>query len=254
LVEDPVTEVLELSPSVSITITRGVAIDFDAIVGDAAVDRLCRVGRVPDHLRDETREWARWTIIMMAIVRFEREDPAGNWFTRKQLRSALVALRRQLKSDKPVQFAPWLRAECYYIERARLFHHCLGVAWWHPADRSTFPKVVTLMEAADSRVRAVISNPLEFIKLIEDALDVLRRAPERTSEWYARESRCYSSRGVVENSLGFWSKTLGRSDVISDQLVAFVDAMLRVCGIPKDQVRAVRAQIEAAKARGMSSD
>lgn len=245
------TQTIVLSKGVTLSVVRGSdATDFDASLGDEVIDRLCHMGDIPAELRTAVSEWARLTAIEIAVLLFDRADEAGSWFTRKQLRTALVALRRRLKRGGAMAVEPWLQEELYAILGAKMKCERLGTPLWRPTHDAPVDVLNQILDERDRRVDAALGDRAALIALIEEVIDALKGAPERTREWFAREGQIKPiSRAVAENAMRFWTDKLGRPEGISDGLVAFAELALSIFGVPRKEVRAVRALLESAHAR-----
>jgi hypothetical protein len=75
-----------------------------------------------------------------------------------------------------------------------------------------------------------------LLALLDDAVVVLRAAPERTSEIMARRGRLDPVVPLVTRSIGaFWTGMLGRRDDDLKALVALAHVVWRLIGQPKDE-------------------
>jgi hypothetical protein len=232
---------------------RGKTFDFDAVVDDGSVGRLCHAASSPPEMRDRLAQWVRLTAIFVAQEKFEREDDAGAHFTRQQLRTALRKLARPARQGNVVTIPSWLQEQLYIIQRARLFHVRLGYPCWHPVSETSAQKVSAILAEADDRVFRSLSEPAELTALIDDALDTLRWSKPRPSEAAAREGQRKSEIVIVTDAaLSFWIGTLERPPSASDKLIAFADGALREFGIKLRSASAVRAHVEAAFERRRS--
>ena len=225
-------------------------VDIDAEVDSSAVEDIGRLVDVPSEQLPRLARQLRAILVGQALVIVDSDRHRGRHFTRIQLLSELENLASLPRGASPPPLPPWLIDELARIEAKRaLGEDGIGpLALLNPSAKLVI-KIRRLHRLAGERVDSSLQDADRLRSLGVDARRFVTATPETPRELLATKRALNPRKArIAMEVFALWTTTLGRPATVTKLMVAFADAIYRLCGF-KMRSDAVKQQLVAVQRR-----
>jgi hypothetical protein len=215
---------------------RDGCLDFDAGVTPSEVERIAALAQVSKDQIKPLAACLRAILLSYAMSVSNRDKTTGRHFTRRQLLDAISKLTQQRECNEPPAVPSWLVGELVGIEAHRVIEAKLGRQTRLDLSNDELHHMLAVraqaFEHAEKRVEDSLNDPGALLELATDAHRAVSARSDTTQEWLAMKRALQPGKSLIADSvLQFWTESLGRPPKVTDMLIAFADAVYRLCGV-----------------------
>lgn len=228
--------------------------NFDGRVEPSEVRRIADLAQVSEDQKEPLAGCLRAILLSHAMSESNRDKTTGRHFTRRQLLAALSKLTQQRECNEPPAVPSWLIGELIGIEAHRLIEAKLGRQTRLDLSNDELQHMLAVrsqaFDHAEKRVEDSLNNTGALRALAAGAQRAVSARSDTTQEWLATKRALQPGKSLIADGVvEFWIDRLGRPPEVTKALIAFADAVYRLCGI-KMEVDAMKWQLrESAKQR-----
>lgn len=242
-----------LSPHARILVEqRDGGFDYDADVTPSEVERIAKLGQIPNDQLKTLAQWLRITLAYQALI---QDQKASRHFTRRQLLDALSKLASPGDGHDRLDVPPWLITELIRIEAHRLIDSRLGSQTRIDFSEEELQRLLETgaqaFKQAEKRVRDSLKDTNALGELARNAHSAVSANSETGEEYLAKKRALRPEKTAIANEIiRFWTERLKRPSKVTNVMIYFAEAVYKLCGIEMT-VPAVKRQLyESIKQRG----